>query len=52
MNERLDNSEKALTQFLDWTNNNRMKCNKAKCKELVITEKEVQQLKIPGNVSY
>ena len=26
VNERLDNSERALTQFMDWTNNNRMKC--------------------------
>ena len=32
-------SERALTQFMDWTNNNRMKCNTAKCKELVIRKK-------------
>ena len=36
MNERLDNSEKAQfePEFMVWTNNNRMKCNTAKCKEL------------------
>ena len=33
VNERLDNSVRALTQFMDWTNNNRMKCNTAKCEE-------------------
>ena len=26
VNESLDNSERALTQVMDWTNNNRMKC--------------------------
>lgn len=25
VNESLDNSEKVLTQFMDWTNNNKMK---------------------------
>ena len=25
VNERLDNSERALTQFMDWTNNNQSK---------------------------
>ena len=39
VNERLDSSERAPTQFMDWTNNNRMKCNTAKCKELVIRKK-------------
>ena len=32
-------SERALTQFMDRINNNRMKCNTAKCKELVIRKK-------------
>ena len=33
--ESLDNSERAqFAQFMVWTNNNRMKCNTAKCKEL------------------
>ena len=39
VNESLDNSERALTQLMDWTNNNRMKCNTAKCKELDIRKK-------------
>ena len=41
VNERLENSERELTQFMDWTINNRMKCNTAKCKdsELVIGKK-------------
>ena len=38
--ESLDNSERAqFAQFMVWTNNNRMKCNTAKCKGLVITKK-------------
>ena len=36
VNEGSDNSE---TQFMDWTNNNSMKCNTTKCKELVIRKK-------------
>ena len=36
MNESLDHSERAQfePEFMVWTNNNRMKCNTAKCKEL------------------
>ena len=38
--ESLDNSERAqFAQFMVWTNTNRMKCNTAKCKGLVITKK-------------
>ena len=38
--ESLDNSERAqFAQFMVWTNNNKMKCNTAKCKGLVITKK-------------
>ena len=36
VNEDLDNSERALSHFMDWTNNNNMKCNTDKCKELVV----------------
>ena len=39
VNEGSDNSERALTQFMDWINNNSMKCNTANCKELVIRKK-------------
>ena len=39
VNESLDNAERDLTQFMNWTNNNRMKCNTATCKELVIRQK-------------
>ena len=40
VNESLDNSERAqFAQFMVWTNNNRMKCNTAKCKGLVIRKK-------------
>ena len=40
VNESLDNSERAqFAQFMVWTNTNRMKCNTAKCKGLVITKK-------------
>ena len=40
MNESLDNSERALTQlWIAPINNNRMKCNTAKCKKLVIRKK-------------
>lgn len=38
VNESLDNSEKVLTQFMDWTNN-KMKWNTAKCKDLVLRRK-------------
>ena len=34
-----DNSDVALSQFLDWSNENEMKCNTTKCKELVISKK-------------
>ena len=40
VNESLDNSERAqFAQFMVWTNNYRMKCNTANCKELVIRKK-------------
>ena len=40
VNESLDNSERAqFAQFMVWTNTNRMKCNTAKCKGLVIRKK-------------
>ena len=40
VNESLDNSERAqFAQFMVWTNNNRMKCNTAKCYGLVIRKK-------------
>ena len=36
VNEDVDNSQRALSHFMDWTNNNNMKCNTDKCKELVV----------------
>ena len=40
VNESVDNSERAqFAQFMVGTNNNRIKCNTAKCKELVIRKK-------------
>ena len=35
VNDVGDNSDMALSQFLDWPNDNEMKCNTTKCKELV-----------------
>ena len=34
-----DNSNLALDQFFEWTENNSMSCNTAKCKELVLRKK-------------
>ena len=41
VNESLDNSERAQfePEFMVWTNNTRIKCNTAKCKELAIRMK-------------
>ena len=39
VNDLGDNSDMALSQFLDWSNENEMTCNTTKCKELVIRKK-------------
>ena len=39
MNDVGDNSVMTLSQFLDWSNDNEMKCNTTTCKELVIRKK-------------
>ena len=39
VNEQSDNSELALSQFLNWTHLNDMKCNTSKCKEIIFRKK-------------
>ena len=39
VNEQTDNSELALSQFLNWTHLNDMKCNTSKCKEIIFRKK-------------
>ena len=39
VNEQSDNSEPALSQFLNWTHLNDRKCNTSKCKEIIFRKK-------------
>ena len=39
VNEQTDNSELALSQFLNWTHLNDMKCNTSQCKEIIFRKK-------------
>ena len=39
VNEQSDNAKLALSQFLNWTHLNDMKCNTSKCKEIIFRKK-------------
>ena len=42
-----DMSEALVTQFLDWTERNRMLCNPSKCKEITVLKKGNHELHPP-----